>query len=134
VNRELAQRQLALAGVALVGGLFALAASPSAHHRNLPKAAGGWHTGAAAAGLPGGKTNCGYDLGKESLGLAHPTFPCNTKIYVAFHGKLVLTQVVANSPVRTGHAFELTRALAAEIGLKNTQEIRWSLVAAKEKK
>jgi hypothetical protein len=135
VNLALAQRQIALAGVALLAALVALAANaPGRNGPNLPKpvpsAGGGWYHALAAShgnAFSGSTTSCGYQIDKRSLGIAHSTLPCNTKIYLLFKGQVVLVQVIASGgkAVAAGHDFELTPALAARIGLKKTQPIKW---------
>ncbi len=142
MNLELTQRQLALAGIALLGGLIAVAATPrSSNDQHLPKPVpvqgGGWYVATASShgkSFARPQTNCGYDLNKNSLGVASPTLPCSppVKIYIAYKDKRVLTQVIANGPIGPGHGpigpghdFELTKKLAAVIGLKGTQEIHW---------
>lgn len=134
MNLALVQRQTALAGVALLAALVALAANaPGRGGQNLPKPVpapeGGWYSALAAANgksFSRSKTSCGYRIDAQSLGIAHPTLPCNTKIYVLFKGQQVLTQVIASGgQAAVGHEFELTPALAARIGLKKTQPIKW---------
>jgi len=137
VNLELTQRQLALAGIALLGGLVAVAATPrSSNDQHLPKpvpvreTGTGWYVATASShgkSFAGRQTNCGYDLNENSLGVGSPTLPCSppVRIYIAFKDKRVLTQVIANGPIGPGHDFELTKKLADLIGLKGTQEIHW---------
>jgi len=135
VNLALAQRQIALAGVALLAALVALGANaPARNGPDLPKPVpapeGGWYHALAAShgsAFSGGTTSCGYQIDKRSLGIAHPTLPCNTKIYLLFKGQQVLTQVIASGrkAAAAGHEFELTPALATRIGLKKTQPVKW---------
>lgn len=136
MNLALAQRQIALAGVALLAALVALGANtPGRSGQDLPKPVpatpeGGWYHALAAShgkSFAGGRTDCGYRIDAKSLGIGHPTLPCNTKIYLLFKGQVVLVQVIASGrkAVAAGHEFELTPALARLIGLKKTQPIKW---------
>ena len=59
------------------------------------------------------------------MGVAHPVLPCDTKLWLSYDGKDVLTQVLAVGPTSAGREFELTRALARALGLRGTQQIRW---------
>jgi hypothetical protein len=133
VNLALAQRQIALAGVALLATLIALAANaPGRNAQNLPKPIpspdGGWYSALAAShgkSFSGSRTNCRYRIDAQSRGLADPVLPCNTKMYLLFKKQPVLVQVIAKDKNAVGHRFELTPALAAEIGLKGTQPVKW---------
>jgi rare lipoprotein A (peptidoglycan hydrolase) len=59
------------------------------------------------------------------LGVAHPVLPCGVKLFVAYRDKVFLTQVVDRGPAVPGRDFDVTRPLAARLGLKGTQQIRW---------
>jgi rare lipoprotein A (peptidoglycan hydrolase) len=133
----LARRGLALAAVALLGGVLAFAAGswgsdgggttePAA--RPVPVPGSDWYRALAApypAGTGRERTSCGQRLGPKTLGVAHPVLPCGVKLYISYDDKLVLTQVVDRGPGAPGRDFDLTRALAARLGLVGTQQIRW---------
>ena len=136
ISNALARRAVALLAVALVGVVLALAAGsftedkPEA--RDLPDAVpvpgAGWYR-ALAAPYPASsrreRTACGHRLGPNTLGVAHAVLPCGVKIFINFKGKTVLTQVVDRGPAVPGRTFDVTRPLAARIGLEGTQPIRW---------
>ncbi len=130
----LAQRQLGLAAVALLGVVAALAI---AHQRSatgappsaLPQpaaASGDWYRALAGVerGLPA-RSPCGL-LAPGTLGIAHPVLPCGTKLYVAYGRKTVLTEVVDRGPSGNDREFDLTPALARELGLQGIQRVRWA--------
>lgn len=137
IPHGLARRGLALAAVALLGGVVALAAGswdeqrseatqPSA--RPVPVPGSGWYRALAApypASTSRERTSCGQRLGPQTLGVAHPVLPCGVKLYISYGDKLVLTQVVDRGPGAPGRDFDITRALAARLGLVGTQQIRW---------
>ena len=137
VDARLGQRLLVLAALALIGALIALAVtnrgeSSGPSTNALPDAApapgGDWyHALAAAAPVPkkSRRTACGQTLDDKTMGIAHPTLPCNAKLYIEFAGKRVLTQVIDRGPYGRGREFQLTKALADKIGLHDVQEIRW---------
>jgi hypothetical protein len=123
-------RALALA---IVGGLAVVAAIvymawPS-HHAGAGATAGGpWYLALAAPYAPsvGTRTSaCGVKIGPGTLGVAHPRLPCGAKIVVEFHGKQVPTSVIDRGATVPGHDFDLTRALARELGLQGVQTIHW---------
>ncbi len=128
---RLAQREIALAGVALLAAVvsLALAGGHSKHEQRLPRPAGSWYTALAGPRGPasyGKRTACGQTITAETVGVAHPVLPCGAKIYVAFGDKHALTQVIDRGPYVPGRQFDLTEALADRLGLRGVQEIRWA--------
>ena len=132
---SLAQRELVLAAIALLAAVAALAVAATHEDTSgpplpasVPAPGGGWYTALAASrgqGFGKARTACGHRVGRRSMGVAHPVLPCDTKIYISYGGKEVLTQVLAVGPAAGGREFELTRALARALGLHGTQQIRW---------
>jgi rare lipoprotein A (peptidoglycan hydrolase) len=86
-----------------------------------------WRTALAAPYAPSvrKRTACGQRVDAHTLGVAHPVLPCGVKIFLELDGKRVLTQVIDKGPAVPGREFDVTRALAARIGLRGTQQIRW---------
>jgi hypothetical protein len=132
VDVALARRLVALGGIALLAVLVALALT-SATRAKQPDArraqpGGSWYNALAAPRppRPGARTACGLKLGPRTMGVGHPVLPCGAKLFVAYLGKEVLTQVVDRGPLAAGHDFELTRALADRVGLHGVQPIRWA--------
>lgn len=131
----LAQRELALASVALLAVVTALAVATvrdtdggaSRLPEPVPAPGGGWYTAFAGVSrnVRARRTACGHTLGPASLGVAHPVLPCDVKIFISFNGREVLTQVIDRGPYVPGRAFNLTRGLAGMLGLRGTQPIRW---------
>jgi len=60
------------------------------------------------------------------MGIAHPTLPCGVRVFIDFHGKHVLTQVVDRGPYQPGRQFDVTDALARLLGLQGVQQVHWS--------
>jgi rare lipoprotein A (peptidoglycan hydrolase) len=128
-----AQRTVALGGVALIAAVLALAfGSPGvggSDDRRLPQPARTWYRALAApysATASRERTVCGQRLEAGTLGVAHPVLPCGVKIYIAFEGTRVLTEVIDRGPFVPGREFDITKALADKIGLHGTQPIRWT--------
>ena len=61
----------------------------------------------------------------ETEGVAHPVLPCGVRLYIRFHGREVLTQVVDRGPNVPGREFDITKALANRLDLHGTQTIQW---------
>ena len=132
----LAQRAVALAGIALLAALAALAlaslrSEEDARTEPLPEAVpapdGGWYRGLAGPQDVGDgrRTACGLILTPASKGVAHPVLPCGTKLYIAYGDVSALTQVVSQGPLGTRRQFGLTTALARDLGLRGVRTIRW---------
>jgi rare lipoprotein A (peptidoglycan hydrolase) len=144
VSPALAQRQLILAGVALLGLVAALAvaagaggSSASTGNGNdlssVAPAGGGWYRGLAAAYRLDPRTKrtaCGQRATPDTLGVAHPVLPCGAKIVLRYGNVQVLTQVIDRGTGVPGREFDVTAALAHRIGLAGVQPIRWRFAAA----
>ena len=135
MTRRLAQREILLAGVALLAAVLSLAivSGRSSATRTLPQPVGTWYTALAGERAPGGygsTTACGQVLQPETEGVAHPVLPCGAKIYLSFDGKRVLTQVIDRGPFVPGREFDVTAPLAAKLGLRDVSRIRWAYAAA----
>jgi hypothetical protein len=119
-----------LAGITLIVGVAALALArrDAGGNGNLPgKIPVPYTSRAAPYGPTAGhrRTACGEPFTKETLGVAHPVLPCGVKIYIRFHGREVLTQVVDRGPNVPGREFDITKALADRLDLHGTQTIEW---------
>jgi hypothetical protein len=138
VNPVLAQREIALAGVALLAVLVSLAVGAPGDGKSvstLPTPVGGkgsWSRALAAPGSGpfGRRSACGIVIRRSTLGVAHPVLPCGAKIFIAFGGHEVLTQIIDHAPHTPGLEFEVAPALAKTLGLSGTQQIRWTFAKA----
>ena len=96
---------------------------------------GGWYTALAGSrGAPrdAERTTCALTLTGRSLGVSHPVLPCGAKIYISYGGAEVLTEVIDTKLKQPGRQFELTEALAQQLGIEGTQQIRWRFATAAE--
>ena len=134
MNPALAQREVALAGVALLAAVAALAvtspraSNPSGNLNPVPVPGGGWYTALAGARPVryGTRTSCGVMLRPTTRGVVDSVLPCNIKLFVAFGSSArILTQVVARRPVVPGRRFDVTPALAEDLGIQGIQRIKW---------
>jgi rare lipoprotein A len=127
---RLAQREVALAGLALLAAAISLAitAQTRGESTNGPTPVGSYIALAGSSGPEafGRETACGGTLNADTEGVAHPTLPCGARVFVTYHGTTVLTQVVDRGPYVAGRQFDLTAALARRLGLQGVQPIRWS--------
>jgi hypothetical protein len=127
---RLAQREIALAGIGLLAAVVALAIvlGRSGADETLPEPVGAWNTviaGVRSRADYGTRTACGTVLRPATSGVSHAVLPCGAKIFVAYGGTTVLTQVIDRGPA-TGRAFDLTAPLAAQLGVRGVQRVRWA--------
>jgi hypothetical protein len=127
----LAQRELALAAIAVLAGVIVLALSVgrsgSGKAGSIPQPVH-WYKALAAPYTPSTKTRtaCGRKIDEHTMGVAHPVLPCGVKIFLDFNGRQVLTQVIDKGPAVPGREFDVTKALADKIGLTGVEQLRWA--------
>jgi rare lipoprotein A len=130
---RLAERQVALAAVAVLAAVVAVAVSASTRSSSTtaPHPVGSFtaRVGSAGPAVFGRHTACGTVLSADTEGIAHPTLPCGARVFITYGGKTVLTQVVDRGPYSGGRAFDLTDALARLLGLRGVQNVQWSYAA-----
>jgi rare lipoprotein A (peptidoglycan hydrolase) len=125
-----------LSGITLIVAVSALALArrDAGGNRNLPGAVpvpgtkSGYYTARAAPygpTPPHRRTACGEAFTKETQGVAHPVLPCGVKVYIRFHGREVLTEIVDRGPNVPGREFDIAKALADRLDLHGTQTIKW---------
>jgi hypothetical protein len=129
------QRQVALAGIALLAAVVALALT--SHEKGqavtglpqpVPVAGGQWYSALAGAERPryGRRTRCGYVLKPNTVGVTDSVLPCGVLVYVAYGDSArILTRVIDRRPVLPGRKFDLTPKLAEDLGIDGVQRIRW---------
>jgi rare lipoprotein A (peptidoglycan hydrolase) len=69
------------------------------------------------------RTACGITLRKNTLGVAHKTLPCGTKVALSYHGHETVAEVIDRGPYANGASFDLTQATARRIGMTGTSTI-----------
>ena len=140
MSPALAQREIALAAIALLAAIVSLALTAHggrAKARSLLQPVtlegGQWRTSLAGASPTryGRRTNCGIVLEPGTIGVTDSVLPCGIKLYVAFRNSpRILTQVIEHRPVPPGRKFELTPRLAEKLGVDGVQKIRWVFAGA----
>ena len=139
MNAELVERQVALAGVALLAALTPLALGRgdvpggAAGAQPTPTAAVRWTQAAVGVygpGFYGRTTECGVRLTRRTLGVAHPQLPCGARIVVSHRGRAVEARVVDRGPYGSRQEFSLTQALAGRLGVTGVELVRWRFASA----
>lgn len=75
-------------------------------------------------GLYGNRTACGKRLRPGTLGVAHKTLPCGTRVTFYRSGRFVTVPVIDRGPFRRGVAWDLTAATARKLGMASTARLR----------
>ena len=135
MRRQLAERQVVLAGVTVLAVAVSLAFTTrnDHHHRasRLPPPHGSYSALAAAgaASALGRRTSCGVLAGDSTLGIASPVLPCGARLYLTYGARHVLASVIDQSAA-PGASFVLTHALARRLGVTGVRRVRWSYAGA----
>ena len=80
-------------------------------------------------GFFGNETACGQTLEKTTVGVAHRTLPCGTKVTFFAHGSWATTEVIDRGPFIKGVSWDLTAALAQQLGVEYTEKVRAAAVS-----
>lgn len=76
--------------------------------RSMRVAGASWY----GPGLWGNRTACGGVLRKNTMGVAHKTLPCGSKVLIGYRGRFVMTKVIDRGPFIKGRAWDLTLAVS----------------------
>lgn len=71
-------------------------------------------------GLYGGGMACGGTLTPGTLGVAHKSLPCGSKVKLLYNGRRVTVPVVDRGPYVAGREYDLTAATKARLGFPST--------------
>jgi len=76
------------------------------------------HAGASyyGPGLYGNGVACGGTLLPGTMGVAHKTLPCGTKVKLRYHGRTVTVPVIDRGPYVAGRDYDLTEAVKERLG------------------
>ncbi len=74
-------------------------------------------------GFYGNRTACGQRLSTSTLGVAHRTLPCGTKVALRVKGRSLVVPVIDRGPYADGVTYDLTRATAERLGVMRTARI-----------
>ena len=125
MRRRLAQRQLALGGVAILGVAGSLAFTTRSHRAAavLPPAVGS-HTALAGSSGPqavGTTTACGVEIGPATEGSREPRAAVRNPPLHRLPEQACSLSVIGRGPQAAGREFDLTDALARQLGVTGIQ-------------
>jgi peptidoglycan hydrolase-like protein with peptidoglycan-binding domain len=81
-------------------------------------------------GFFGNQTACGQTLTKRTLGVAHRTLPCGSRVVIGYGGRFVRTTVIDRGPYANGAKWDLTQATAQKLRFTYTDDVRVAKIAA----
>jgi peptidoglycan lytic transglycosylase len=67
-------------------------------------------------GLYGNGVACGGTLKPGTIGVAHKSLPCGTRLTIRYHGRQARAKVIDRGPYVAGREFDLTEALRSKLG------------------
>jgi rare lipoprotein A len=76
-------------------------------------------------GFYGNRTACGRRLGRETLGVAHKSLPCGTKVALRYKGRTVTAPVIDRGPYAGNREYDLTAETKERLGFGSTGTV-WS--------
>jgi hypothetical protein len=74
-------------------------------------------------GLYGRRTACGTRLRRTTIGVAHRTLRCGTRVDVYHRGRILTVPVIDRGPFQKGRQWDLTEAAARALGIRGTVRI-----------
>jgi rare lipoprotein A len=74
------------------------------------------HASYYGPGLYGNGVACGGTLLPGTMGVAHKTLPCGTKVKLRYHGRTVTVPVIDRGPYVPGRDYDLTEAVKKRLG------------------
>jgi hypothetical protein len=73
-------------------------------------------------GLYGNRTACGQRLGYDTLGVAHRSLPCGTKVNILYQGRTITVPVIDRGPYSSAD-WDLTEETADRLGFSGKETI-----------
>jgi rare lipoprotein A (peptidoglycan hydrolase) len=74
-------------------------------------------------GLYGNGVACGGTLMPGTMGVAHKTLPCGTKVKLRYHGRSVTVPVIDRGPYVAGRDYDLTEAVRNRLGFPGVDTV-----------
>jgi peptidoglycan lytic transglycosylase len=74
-------------------------------------------------GFYGNTTACGQRLRRSTLGVAHRSLPCGTRVALTYHGRSIVVSVIDRGPYVRGVEWDLTEATARRVGMTSTSRL-----------
>lgn len=76
-------------------------------------------------GFYGNRTACGQRLRVSTVGVAHKTLPCGSKVLIGYRGRFLLTRVIDRGPFIAGRSWDLTNGARISLGYSGIDPVRY---------
>lgn len=101
------------------GGASAASASLTGRTTVFRPAVASWY----GPGFFGRRTACDVRLTRRTVGVAHKTLPCGTRVELYHGGRTLSLRVIDRGPFVAGRQWDLTQAAAERLGVKATVRV-----------
>jgi rare lipoprotein A (RlpA)-like double-psi beta-barrel protein/putative peptidoglycan binding protein len=91
--------------------------------RSMERVGATWY----GPGLYGNRTACGRVLRPGTIGVAHRTLPCGTKVTLAYRGHYIVAPVIDRGPFAAGYAFDVAAGAAKALGFTSSDQLRYAV-------
>lgn len=78
-------------------------------------------------GFYGNQTACGQVLRPGTVGVAHRSLPCGTRVKFAYRGRQLVTRVIDRGPYSPGHAWDLTNGAREALGFEGSGRVGYAI-------
>ena len=79
-------------------------------------------------GFFGSRTACGQRLTRRTVGVAHKSLPCGSRVTIKYRGRFLRTRVIDRGPYVKGVKWDLTSAAAKQLGFRGSENVRSAIV------
>jgi len=77
-------------------------------------------------GFFGNQTACGQTLREDTVGVAHKTLPCGTRVRFHYRGRTLRVEVIDRGPFIEGRRWDLTEGARSELGFPRGVDEIWA--------
>lgn len=81
--------------------------------RSLKTSVSTWY----GPGFYGNKTACGQRLRPGTIGVAHKTLPCGSRVLIGHRGRYAIVPVIDRGPFGAGRTWDVTHRVAKSLGM-----------------
>jgi rare lipoprotein A len=78
-------------------------------------------------GLYGNTTACGQVLRPGTVGVAHRSLPCGTRVRFVYGGRALVTRVIDRGPFSAGHDWDLTNGAREALGFEGSDRVGYAV-------
>lgn len=105
----------ATGGASSYGGFAHSGSEGSGSYTGWKRAGASWY----GPGLYGRQTACGQTLRPGTIGVAHKSMPCGTRVKFRYRGNVVIARVIDRGPYVDGLAWDLTEAASERLDFES---------------